>query len=75
MTGGKGLVGIIDEPGGNLGIRARVRNDVSAKKIQECHCFCYFPQIRYRLIKFKANILKYSKQNSNIVFIVIILLK
>lgn len=28
MTGGKGFVGIVDGPGGNLGIRARVRNDV-----------------------------------------------
>jgi len=32
MTGGKGLAGITDEPVGILGIRARVRTDVSAKK-------------------------------------------
>lgn len=43
MTGGKGLVGIDDGPGGDLGIRACVRNEVSAKKIRERHCFCYFP--------------------------------
>jgi len=43
MTGGKELVGIVDGPDGNLGIRARVSNEVSAKKIRERHCFYYFP--------------------------------
>lgn len=34
MTGRKGLAGILDEPIGKLGIGARVRTDVSVKKIE-----------------------------------------
>lgn len=41
MTGGEGLAGIIDEPVGELCVRARVRTNISAKKIRNRHCFRY----------------------------------
>lgn len=41
MAGGEGFAGIIDEPRRKLGIRARVKTEVSAKReIQKRHCLC-----------------------------------
>lgn len=34
MAGGEGLAGIVDEPIGELRVRARVRTNVSAMKIR-----------------------------------------